>query len=72
MRKLWLLSFLGSVAAAAPMGPTLTEAHNRLRAKHCAPPPKWSAKFAAPAPEWGDHVERPGRRPEHRRAPDLR
>src|SRR5262249_28015552 len=30
------------------------DAHNRLRAKHCAPPLSWSAKVAASAQKWAN------------------
>jgi uncharacterized protein YkwD len=34
----------------------LVEAHNRLRAKHCAPPLEWSKKIAASAQKWAGHL----------------
>jgi pathogenesis-related protein 1 len=33
---------------------SLLEAHNRLRAKHCAPPLSWSPKVAASAQKWAN------------------
>ena len=35
--------------AAAIDAKAVVDAHNRLRAKHCAPPLSWSAKVAASA-----------------------
>jgi uncharacterized protein YkwD len=32
----------------------LLDAHNRMRAKHCAPPLEWSPKIAASAQKWAD------------------
>src|SRR5207302_48623 len=34
----------------------LLEAHNRVRARHCAPPLAWSAKLAASAQKWADNL----------------
>lgn len=34
----------------------LVAAHNRVRARHCAPPLRWSAKVAASAQAWADTI----------------
>src|SRR4051812_40914588 len=34
----------------------LIDAHNRMRAKHCAPPLAWSSKVAASAQRWANHL----------------
>src|SRR5262249_36883048 len=34
----------------------LVEAHNRFRAKHCAPPLAWSPKVAASAQKWANTI----------------
>jgi len=36
----------------------LLEAHNRLRAKHCAPPLRWSAEVAESAQRWAESLAR--------------
>ena len=38
----------------------ITEAHNRLRAKHCAPPLTWSEKVAASARKWAETLRQKG------------
>jgi pathogenesis-related protein 1 len=57
MRLLFLL-FLGAAWArsASVDAKALVEAHNRARAKHCAPPLKWSSKLAASAQKWADNL----------------
>src|SRR6516225_6041744 len=40
-------------ASAIDIG-ALVDAHNRARAKHCAPPLKWSAKVASSAQKWAN------------------
>ena len=34
----------------------LVDAHNQLRAKHCAPPLRWSASVAASAQKWANQL----------------
>jgi len=34
----------------------IVAAHNRVRAKHCAPPLKWSSKLAASAQSWANTI----------------
>jgi uncharacterized protein YkwD len=65
-RCLWLLAAAclptpGSIADAKPATAAidvkgLIDAHNRVRAKHCAPPLHWSAKVAASAQAWASHL----------------
>jgi uncharacterized protein YkwD len=41
-------------------GAALVAAHNRVRAKHCAPPLAWSKELAAIAQKWADHLRDEG------------
>jgi uncharacterized protein YkwD len=52
---------------AAPSGQAaaLVAAHNRVRAKHCAPPLAWSNDLAAVAQKWADHLRDAGCAFEH-------
>ena len=36
----------------------IVESHNRYRAKHCAPPLKWSKRVAAEAQSWADKLKK--------------
>src|SRR5262249_43363787 len=46
----------------------ILEAHNRVRAQHCAPPLAWSSDLARTAQRWADALRRNGCAPEHSRA----
>jgi uncharacterized protein YkwD len=49
------------VALASPSeDKALVEAHNRVRAKQCAPPLTWSSKVAASARKWADSLRSRG------------
>ena len=66
MRLLLVCVWLGGVASCVPRESVaearppaidqraLLDAHNRLRAQHCAPPLAWSQKVAASAQKWAD------------------
>jgi uncharacterized protein YkwD len=54
-----LLSAPGS-AGQSINAQALVDAHNRVRATHCAPPLKWSAKVAASAQKWADTLRGKG------------
>jgi uncharacterized protein YkwD len=43
----------------------LLDAHNQLRARHCAPPLRWSATLARTAQAWADRLARRGCPLEH-------
>ena len=47
-----------------PLGPetvqAIVESHNRFRAKHCAPPLKWSKRVASKAQSWADKLKKKG------------
>jgi uncharacterized protein YkwD len=63
MRVLVVLSILCAVADArspAIDARAITDAHNQLRAKHCAPPLAWSEKVAASARKWAEKVRGKG------------
>jgi uncharacterized protein YkwD len=45
----------------------VVDAHNQLRAKHCAPPLVWSDTLARTAKRWADHLASAGCRLEHSR-----
>jgi uncharacterized protein YkwD len=53
-----------SFAQAKPNAPvdakSFVDAHNRLRAKHCAPPLAWSPKLAASAQKWASTLRERG------------
>ena len=55
------------MAVAAPEGARrlLLEAHNALRARHCAPPLAWSTALERTAQTWADHLARRGCPLEH-------
>jgi len=46
--------------APGPRERALLEAHNRLRAKHCAPPLRWSPEVAESARRWAESLARRG------------
>jgi uncharacterized protein YkwD len=56
----------GAVTAGAPpasvpgVGQAFVDAHNRHRAKHCAPPLRWSSEVAESAQRWADGLARRG------------
>jgi len=58
--KALLILCAGTMMASAGKPPAssfpnaLVDAHNRARAKHCAPPLRWSAKIAASAQRWAN------------------
>jgi len=61
-RRVWI-SFVAATAIATVAGArgkpavdsqALVDAHNRLRARHCAPPLRWSGAVAALAQKWAD------------------
>jgi uncharacterized protein YkwD len=59
------LVFAAAFSRAAPAGPpadarAFVEAHNRARAKHCAPPLGWSPKLAASAQRWANTLRARG------------
>jgi hypothetical protein len=59
MRRLLLLCACLAAPDVQAKGATLNvsamlDAHNQLRAKHCAPPLRWSPKVAASAQKWAD------------------
>ncbi|MDB4964983.1 MAG: hypothetical protein JWN44_672 [Myxococcales bacterium] len=43
-------------AGASADATALVDAHNRMRAKHCAPPLRWSPKLAASAQKWSNAI----------------
>ncbi len=51
---------LARARGAAVDANALVAAHNRYRAKHCAPPLRWSAKLAASAQAWADTIRARG------------
>lgn len=62
--------------AAAPAGEApppgmapLLEAHDRMRARHCAPPLSWSAEIARTAQRWADRLAARGCSLQHSREP---
>jgi uncharacterized protein YkwD len=64
MKRLLAALFLaGCVASAAKPSldqRALVDTHNKLRAKHCAPPLAWSAKVAASAEHWAETLRKKG------------
>jgi uncharacterized protein YkwD len=45
----------------SPVDPkVIVDAHNRVRARHCAPPLRWSAKVARSAQRWADTLHGDG------------
>ena len=52
----------GPVGPAGPAGRMagILEAHNQVRANHCAPPMSWSEKVAASAQRWADQLRDSG------------
>jgi uncharacterized protein YkwD len=52
---------LEAASLAAPVdGKAFTDATNAVRAKHCAPPIKWSQKLAASAQRWAETIKKRG------------
>ncbi len=49
-----------AAASVPPQMRALLEAHNRLRAKHCAAPLAWSPELAQTAQRWADHLRDAG------------
>jgi uncharacterized protein YkwD len=47
-------------APAGSVAQAFVAAHNRVRAKHCAGPLKWSPKLAQVAQKWADHLRDAG------------
>jgi hypothetical protein len=47
-------------AAKGSVADQFVEAHNRFRAKHCAPPLTWSKKLADVAQDWADELKKKG------------
>jgi uncharacterized protein YkwD len=62
MRRLLFVAILGSFAYARPAvdSKAFVEAHNRVRAQHCAPNLSWSSKLAASAQKWADTLKARG------------
>ena len=65
MSARWLLVICIAASLAEAKGPAidskaLVDAHNKLRARHCAPPLKWSTKVAASAQKWADQLHARG------------
>jgi pathogenesis-related protein 1 len=61
VRSVLLIACVAQAAVAAPTESQVwLEAHNRLRAKHCAPPLSWSAKVAASAQKWANTLKASG------------
>ena len=59
----FLLAVLGAPLADHVPGAearALVDTHNRLRARHCAPPLRWSPKVAASAERWAQTLQRKG------------
>jgi pathogenesis-related protein 1 len=63
-RRIWILA-LALLVPAPPVAArgkppvdrdALVAAHNRVRARHCAPPLRWSAKVAQSAQRWADSL----------------
>jgi len=52
----WPAARARSKGAAAIDPKAVVDAHNRVRAKHCAPPLQWSAKVAASAQRWANNI----------------
>ena len=67
-RSSWLLAALAcalpwAVARGKARGvdaDAIVAAHNRVRAKHCAPPLQWSKKLAASAQAWANTIRNRG------------
>jgi uncharacterized protein YkwD len=71
MRPLLLLLVWGLAGArsGAVDAKALTDAHNRLRARHCAPPLAWSTKLAASAQQWAGTLRAHGCAMQHSGGP---
>jgi pathogenesis-related protein 1 len=62
VRSLVVIACLAATAGAGPPADSKAwlEAHNRLRAKQCAPALAWSTKVAASAQKWADKLKKGG------------
>lgn len=58
-----------SEAPSDPELRTMLEAHNRVRAQHCAPPLAWSGELASMAQAWADDLASRGCAFEHSSSP---
>ncbi len=60
----------GEVSASSSLtGSALLAEHNRVRARHCAPPLVWSTKLAAAAQAWAEHLRDHGCGFDHSQSP---
>jgi uncharacterized protein YkwD len=63
MKRVWIagVALVASAALGKSVdGKAFVDAHNQVRAKHCAPPLEWSSKVAASAQKWADTLRSRG------------